>query len=220
MATVGKTLQAQKKELRGSMAALLKTLQPADLDAQNAYIAEKVLAHPRFLAARSVCFYANPRKDASLIPAEVDCTSILLQALRSGHCSCSIPRIFGDTMIMLQVPSEKSLNSFPLNKWGIPEPPEDSPEAEAPDLILVPGLAFDESYRRLGRGKGFYDSFIRATKARASQAGRVPPFLLGLAFAQQIVRAVPAGDFDERLDELVVGAPACPESRPLQAQPL
>ena len=42
---------------------------------------------------------------------------------------------------------------------GILEPPETAPLV-APDLVLVPGLAFSPSGDRLGRGKGFYDRYL------------------------------------------------------------
>ncbi len=66
-------------------------------------------------------------------------------------------------MDLLLVRDAEELAAFPRNAWGIQEPPVDDtrPSAlnstsPALDVIIVPGLGFDASKRRLGRGKGFY----------------------------------------------------------------
>lgn len=59
------------------------------------------------------------------------------------------------------------IESWPKNKWGIPEPPKGGhPRLEALDeesdldLFIVPGLAFDKERGRLGQGAGFYDRYL------------------------------------------------------------
>ncbi|MDO5582253.1 MAG: 5-formyltetrahydrofolate cyclo-ligase [Planctomycetia bacterium] len=68
------------------------------------------------------------------------------------------------------------------------------------DLILVPGLAFDPSGGRLGRGAGFYDRFLQKT--------REDVLLAGLAFDEQIVDSVPCEPHD-RLMDLVLTPSRC-----------
>lgn len=75
-------------------------------------------------------------------------------------------------------------------------------EAEAvdPDLLLVPGLAFDPRGYRLGYGAGYYDRTLAALRARK------PIRALGLAYAGQLVAAVPHGDTDEPVDGVITEA--------------
>lgn len=53
------------------------------------------------------------------------------------------------------------------------------------DLMLAPGVAFDELGGRCGRGAGFYDEFIRRMRAAAAAAGRPPPPVAAIGYAAQ-----------------------------------
>jgi 5-formyltetrahydrofolate cyclo-ligase len=77
-------------------------------------------------------------------------------------------------------------------KFGIREPAAHCPEVPLNrlDLALVPGIAFDVSGGRLGRGKGFYDRLLPAVNG----------LKCGVAFDEQIVDAVPVGPMDVRLN--------------------
>lgn len=85
-------------------------------------------------------------------------------------------------MDMLELKSIDDYESLKPDPWGIPTPSEDSISSRANafggtgrtqgnvpenatvegglDLIIMPGMAFDSSFGRLGHGKGFYDYFL------------------------------------------------------------
>lgn len=63
------------------------------------------------------------------------------------------------------------------------------------DLVIVPGLAFDILGNRLGRGKGFYDRFLRRVPLRVAT--------VGLAFDFQILPRVPVTPNDFRIDQVI-----------------
>jgi 5-formyltetrahydrofolate cyclo-ligase len=77
--------------------------------------------------------------------------------------------------------------------WGIREPMPDAPEV-APDILLVPLLAFDCAGHRIGYGAGYYDMTI--AKFRAIK----PIVAVGIAYAAQEIDAVPTTPRDARLD--------------------
>jgi 5-formyltetrahydrofolate cyclo-ligase len=67
-----------------------------------------------------------------------------------------------------------------------------------PALIITPGLAFDRSLNRLGRGRGYYDRFFAALDA----AGR-PYAAIGLCMDCQLVDEVPVEAWDKTMDMLL-----------------
>jgi 5-formyltetrahydrofolate cyclo-ligase len=77
--------------------------------------------------------------------------------------------------------------------WGIREPKADAPEV-APDILIVPLLAFDRRGNRVGYGAGYYDMTI--AKLRAMK----PTVAVGIAFAAQEIAEVPVTPRDARLD--------------------
>lgn len=83
--------------------------------------------------------------------------------------------------------------------FGVPSPP---PGQELhPHLILVPLLAFDRAGHRLGQGGGHYDRIL----ARYRPEGAIAA---GLAYAEQELKAVPAGPLDAPLDWVITPSEA------------
>ena len=68
----------------------------------------------------------------------------------------------------------------------------------APDLVVVPLIAFDSTGARLGQGGGYYDRTLAELRT-----GKRPPPAIGLAFAGQEVEAVPREEHDQKLDAVL-----------------
>jgi len=80
--------------------------------------------------------------------------------------------------------------------WGINEPlGNERFRPGASGLLLVPGVGFDRSGTRLGRGGGHYD--------RAIRRHRPPVTVVALAFALQVVPPLPRCEWDESVDLIV-----------------
>jgi 5-formyltetrahydrofolate cyclo-ligase len=67
------------------------------------------------------------------------------------------------------------------------------------DLILMPGLGFDRKGNRLGRGKGFYDSYLE----RCMKHPKGKPYTIALSFREQLCQDIPVGDNDVLIDEVL-----------------
>lgn len=63
------------------------------------------------------------------------------------------------------------------------------------DLVITPGLAFDKKGNRLGRGKGYYDCFLKRLFPQTAS--------VGLAFDFQILPSIPATSQDIAVDKII-----------------
>jgi len=68
-------------------------------------------------------------------------------------------------------------------------------EPESIELVLVPGLAFDREFYRLGYGGGYYDRFLPRLRPGALK--------IGVAFSFQVVEFLPHDAHDASLDALL-----------------
>ena len=82
-----------------------------------------------------------------------------------------------------------------INKFGIPEPFTN--KIIYPDVLLVPLVAFDNKFNRLGYGGGFYDRYLKRIK-------KIKNILtIGLAYSFQEVKSIPINNYDIKLDFII-----------------
>ncbi len=126
------------------------------------------------------------------LPDEVD-THAFLDELRSAGKIVLLPRVVDEgTMVLHRYTGRADLSE---GAFGIMEPVgEPFTDYAAIDVALIPGVAFDAAGRRLGRGRGYYDRFLR----QLPRARRV-----GVCFPFQRVAEVPAEPHDVSVDEVV-----------------
>ncbi len=82
-----------------------------------------------------------------------------------------------------------------INRYGIPEPT--STEIKYPNILLVPLVAFDKNFNRIGYGGGFYDRYINKIK-------KIKKIItIGLAYSFQKVDKIQINKHDIKLDFIV-----------------
>jgi 5-formyltetrahydrofolate cyclo-ligase len=129
---------------------------------------------------------------------EINPLSILATANERGK-SCYLPRLEPDPIVQMQFVEYHAGDFLATNRLGILEPTLADRKSIAPtslDLVLVPLVAFDETGRRLGMGKGYYDH----TFAFRKNYPKAQPFLLGIAYDLQKVIKLPSEVWDVSLD--------------------
>ena len=82
-----------------------------------------------------------------------------------------------------------------INKYGIPEPI--SSKVIYPDILLVPVVAFDKNFNRIGYGGGFYDRYIKRIKKDKNI------LTIGLAYSFQKVKKIQINNNDMRLNFII-----------------
>ena len=81
-----------------------------------------------------------------------------------------------------------------VNKFGILEP-KNSKKKIIPDLIMVPLVAFDNRFNRIGYGKGYYDRSLKKINKIKKNA-----ISLGIAYSFQKCQKIPTNKHDFKLD--------------------
>lgn len=186
---------------------------------------QTLLALPEYTAAsRLSVFLSMPSR-------EIDTSTVVEHALSSGK-QLFVPHIHrpnpapvpapatASVMDMLSLSSIEDYRCLRPDSWGIPTIPPESIAArrnvlgdiDGPlDLIIMPGVAFDETFKRLGHGKGYYDYFL--TRYRESLlSGTRMPVLVAVALEEQLLAAgdtVPVDASDWLVDIIVTGHGKC-----------
>jgi 5-formyltetrahydrofolate cyclo-ligase len=185
-----------KGEVRAHMKRTLKAMDSGAISEASARIASRLLGLPAWKDARVVLAFLS-------MPGEVD-TGPLIDAARAQGKLVACPRIEGNDLrfCLLEETKPPKPGSFGIREPDASSPPFDwdSPHASGGNvLIVVPGLGFDRRRRRLGRGKGFYDRFIREMRERAP--GRTTA--IGVCFSLQVMDEVPHDPSDLPVDGVV-----------------
>ena len=177
-----------KQALRAQVRAALAAMPPAQRALEEELVQAAVQAEPAWRDARTVLLYRA-------IPPELSVVGLTLAAWRAGK-RVAFPRVV-EGPEGLRLHEVGSWDGLRPGRFGVPEPAPASPEVDAAelDLAVVPGVAFDGSGGRLGRGGGYYDRLLARLACPA----------WGVAFSCQMVAQVPAEDHDRRVHAVYSG---------------
>ena len=117
----------------------------------------------------------------------------LVEKFEKLNYSITLPKIgVNSEMNFFQWSTKDPLS---INKFGIPEPI--SNKTKFPDILLVPLLAFDKNFNRIGYGGGFYDRYINRLK-------KIKKIItIGVAYSFQKIKKIPVEKYDIKLDFVV-----------------
>ncbi|MEY3277168.1 MAG: hypothetical protein RL153_2436 [Verrucomicrobiota bacterium] len=177
-----------KALLRAEVRARLARMTAGDWEAASARVAEVVRGMGEWREARWVGAYAA-------MPRELDVAPLMEEALERGaHVAVPGWDAASGTYRFHEVKDlARDLVEGP-HRARMPAVGCPAVEFGRLDFVLVPGIAFDTSGGRLGRGKGYYDRLL-------GSGGGVT---CGVGADEQRVEDVPMEPHDVRLDRVVM----------------
>jgi 5-formyltetrahydrofolate cyclo-ligase len=175
-----------KQTIRRRLLAMRDALSRSTVDEISLRIQEKALSLKSISEAVKLALYSPIRN-------EVETGRLFLELRKKGK-KVFFPRMFSGMKGEIEFCEVSDLSDLVSGPGGILEPKEKNALlVEELDLVILPGVAFDEKGSRLGFGKGFYD------KALKNFAG----VKVGLAYEFQVVPEVPVEAWDVRCDGMV-----------------
>ena len=175
-------MDMSKSELRQQIREKKRQFTRQQLDELSLSVLDRL--RPRLRDAHIVLAYYS-------LPDEVNTHQLIDELVAEGK-TVLLPKVLDDeTMKLRRYTGRQDLSegSFHIME-PVGEPFSDYSEIE---LALIPGMAFDAQGNRLGRGKGYYDRFLRAMSVRT----------IGVCFDFQRVDEVPTDENDVAVDEVI-----------------
>lgn len=190
MAQKEKDVDTKKDHLRQEMTAWRQTLSKQEHAARAARLTKNLFKSELFANASVIAGYWP-------LPGEMDVRR-LLGRLEGMEKELALPRVV-KADVPLQFLKWKAGDPLKDGKRGTREP-ADRKSVVTPDLVLVPGLAFDKSGGRVGYGGGFFDRTLELLRAQ----GEV--IAIGVGFKEQLIDAVPRAKHDALVDYVATDA--------------
>ncbi|GAB1294514.1 5-formyltetrahydrofolate cyclo-ligase [Apodemus speciosus] len=204
MATVA--VNSAKRGLRTELKQRLRALSAEERRRQSRLLTQKVIAHSQYQNSKRISIFLSMQD-------EIETEEIIKDIFKQGKI-CFIPRyqFQSNHMDMVRLASPEEIALLPKTSWNIHQPGEGDVREEALSTAVnfLPGLVdltsssflawgFDKDGNRLGRGKGYYDTYLK----RCVQHQEVKPYTMALAFKEQMCAQVPVDEHDMKVDEVL-----------------
>ncbi len=168
-----------KKEIRKQMKKLRNELSEDEVQKRSLSITSKILNDIDKYS--NILIYMDFNNEVK--------TSYMIDYILKNK-TLYLPKVVGKELTIHKVDSIDHLEQSPL---GILEPTNESSDYSEIDLIIAPGVAFDNNLHRLGYGGGFYDRLLAATECP----------VIGIAYDFQILEKVPFESHDKKMNKVI-----------------
>lgn len=175
-------IQEKKNVLRKEINSIKKKYTPEELHERSLEVLSIIEITGAFQGAKNIFIY-NSMED------EVQTFDFIHKW--GNEKNFYLPVVIDDDIVFRNcTPSVQ----FKESNFGIMEPVGNNfTEYKKVDLIIVPGVAFDRKKNRMGRGRGYYDRFLKNIKAPK----------MGICFDFQLFDEIPAEPNDIQMDFVI-----------------
>ncbi len=168
-----------KDMIRKRVLSLLRNQKEEHRISKSKRIGDKLFSLCAFKEATTILFYMA-------FDGEVDTFEMIRQAQKMGKI-IGLPGINKEKREIIPAVIERiDTACLEIGSYGILQPKIGQGNLlniDKIDMVIVPGIAFDRQNNRLGRGKGYYDRFLKKISSHTTT--------VGLAFDFQIVDHLP-----------------------------
>ncbi len=171
----------EKSALRYEVSILKKKADDAYKQERSKLVFDKIEHFPEFQAAKTILMYwslSDELPTHDFIKKWSRTKTILLPVVKHGQ------------MTVRPFVSEDELSKGSLS---VMEPKSSKEHLKSVDIAIIPGVAFDRKKRRLGRGKGYYDKYLK--KKRIQKWGVCCDF--------QLFDKIPATRHDIKMNRVI-----------------
>ncbi len=185
---MSKELLLSENEIKDSLRAFYKEKRQGIKKNRRDLVESEVLErlYPKLLDFEIVLSFAS-------MPVEI--STKLLNRKLCNEKRLALPKIVGATLSIYKV---RNLEDLKKSSFGVFEPTNEHEEVDFDKLgaILVPGLAFDSVFHRLGYGKGHYDRLL---------SKNLKAVTIGIGFEEQLCEdLLPVAKHDVKLADVML----------------
>jgi len=179
-----------KEDIRRKILKKRLSLPSKDIEDKSRQIFLHLTETVEYKNSQNIMFYVATR-------SEVQTEEMIKASIRVGK-NIFVPVILTECNSLAPSKILDFNNELEIGKKGILEPKKEYYKyfpLENIDLIVVPGVSFDLSGNRIGRGFGYYDNFLRKISTSTK--------IIALAFEIQIIEKVPTDKNDIPVHKII-----------------
>ena len=174
-----------KEELRNEMLQLRANQKEPERKEKSKKIIETLSKIKEFKEAKNIAVYLS-------LPEEVHTIEFTEKLLHNYFVH--VP--FINEKKELELSRIENFDNLEIAEYGVLTPKNKKHSNKGLiDLIIVPGLVFDEKGNRIGYGKGFFDKLLSKLNKKTLK--------IGLCFDFQIKKEIPAFAHDQKMDLII-----------------
>lgn len=184
-----------KKEIRQQINIEKSKLSMEEINLKSSIVTKRFLDSTEYKESKVIYLYLAFNQEIR--------TDVILERAFHDHKKVAVPRI---EPIIHEVKSEreKEMNFYYINSkdelatgfYGILEPSCNNIAKDPQVLMVMPGLAFDRDFYRIGYGGGYYDEYLMRNNTNHY-------IKVALAYDFQILEHVMHKEYDVRVDQII-----------------
>lgn len=168
-----------KQDIRNKIKVLRNSYSYDELKVKSLYITNAFYKKYSFL--NIFLFYYPIENEVNTLP--------LIERIYAEGKQIYLPVVCGKNMIFKRF---EGFDKLYAGKYGIYEPAGKELNI-LPDIMCIPGVAFDENCNRIGYGGGYYDRYLAVENTIIKSA---------FAYEFQIIDKIATENFDKPVDEI------------------